>query len=336
MPSTSAVWRAVATSTVMPHTGSTAVAGAGSGGRGRSASAASSTRAPLGSSCTISARIDSATSGGVRAPRSRPAGFRIVRTPGTPRLRARRAPSRHACATRPGRRTAAALQNRRRAPPRRSAPARRRPRPGRIRRPGERIERVEIDHLHAERRRLRLDVAPLAASTTRDDLVVHAARQPRQRVGDRRRADDDEAAAPARTVRRTRPRLLPTRRSSGPRHARRSSRRLARIGPNRHQAAVRARSDSSACRRTISREQAPPTNPSMRPSANTIARSPRCADTGARRATTVATANDCPSRCSAATRSKTSDHAILSVPRFAPASASPDGLQRLEPPASCP
>ena len=68
----------------------------------------------------------------------------------------------------------------------------------------------------------------------------------------------------------------------------------------------RVASDSSACCRTISREHAPPTNPSMRPSANTIARSPRCADTGARRATTVATANDCPSRRSAATCSKKS------------------------------
>src|SRR5262245_26624181 len=63
---------------------------------------------------------------------------------------------------------------------------------------------------------------------------------------------------------------------------------------------------SSACCRMISREHAPPTNPSMRPSANTIARSPRWADTGARRATTVATANDCPSRRRLAICSKNS------------------------------
>ena len=71
----------------------------------------------------------------------------------------------------------------------------------------------------------------------------------------------------------------------------------------------------------ISREHAPPTNPSMRPSANTIARSPRCADTGARRATTVATANDCPSRRSAAICSKKSIAFMLSPCLQRPAAA---------------
>src|ERR1700681_617917 len=60
----------------------------------------------------------------------------------------------------------------------------------------------------------------------------------------------------------------------------------------------------SASRRTMSREHEPPTNPSMRPSANTIARSPRCELTGARRATTVATANDVRSRSNSARRAK--------------------------------
>jgi len=39
--------------------------------------------------------------------------------------------------------------------------------------------------------------------------------------------------------------------------------------------AARVRSTSSACFRMISREQAPPTNPSIRPSAKMMARSPR-------------------------------------------------------------
>src|SRR5437870_3761695 len=56
----------------------------------------------------------------------------------------------------------------------------------------------------------------------------------------------------------------------------------------------------------ISREHAPPMNPSMRPSGKTIARSLRCADTGARRATTVATAKVCPWRRNAAIRSRIS------------------------------
>ena len=66
---------------------------------------------------------------------------------------------------------------------------------------------------------------------------------------------------------------------------------------------ARAAIASRPCFRMIPREQAPPTNPSIRPSAKTMARSPRCAETGGRRATTVATANGRPSRLSAATRS---------------------------------
>src|SRR5262245_42858479 len=65
----------------------------------------------------------------------------------------------------------------------------------------------------------------------------------------------------------------------------------------------------------ISREHAPPMNPSMRPSANTIARSPRWADTGARRATTVATANDSPSRRKVASCSNRSMAFISTNPR---------------------
>ena len=150
-------------------------------------------------------------------------------------------------------------------------------------------------------------------------------------VGDRRRAHDDRAVAPARTARRRRRWRLPTRRSSARRHARRST-STARSRPVESTPGGRTApsSASSACCLMISREHAPPTNPSMRPSANTIARSPRCADTGARRATTVATANDCPSRRSAATCSKKSIAFMLPVPSI----SGPTAARAAAPPAS--
>ena len=112
---------------------------------------------------------------------------------------------------------------------------------------------------------------------------------------------------PGQTARRRRRWRLPKHRSSARRHVRRLRRAgspaSGRIDTRRLH---RARRASSACCLMISLEHAPPTNPSMRPSGNTIARSPRCAETGARRATTVATANECPSRRSATTCSKRS------------------------------
>ena len=221
----------------------------------------------------------------------------------------------------PARRKARRISESARAPPRRSGPAkRRRPRDRGCRRcsPARRVERVEGGDRHAERRRFRLDVALLAVFDDAHDVVVHAARQPRQRIGHRRGADDDQPSARARTARRRRRPPLPRRTSSARRRARRSPRlrrrRPAESTPGGCTAPPGPR--APACR-MISREHAPPTNPSMRPSANTIARSPRWADTGARRATTVATANDCPSRRKIAICSKRS---IVHPGGFAPRS----------------
>ena len=73
-PPTSAWWRAPATSTIIPQTGSrcsrTAITGRPAGARAGSAGAARRTR-------TISARIETAISSGARAPMSRPAGLWI-------------------------------------------------------------------------------------------------------------------------------------------------------------------------------------------------------------------------------------------------------------------
>src|SRR5262245_11882130 len=73
----------------MPHTGSTLVgesagAEAGSTDAGLHATAPTGFRVSLGRRWRTSASIDSATSGAVRAPRSRPAGNRKAPTFGTP------------------------------------------------------------------------------------------------------------------------------------------------------------------------------------------------------------------------------------------------------------
>ena len=282
-PSTSAVWRAEATSTLIPHTGSTAVA----------ALAARTTGAPAGAVAACARRrvgLDDFGEDRQRDFRRGPrAEIEPCRTPDRRRRRARPVP--RAARARPPR-----------------ACARRR-----ARRRARRHLRIDLERLlvvvplrrddggaqsaagrpadiassassgsdrHAERRGFLLDVALLAAIDDAHDVVVHAARQPRQRTRQPASRRQRRAVAPGRTARRRRRWRLPRRRSSGRRHARRSSARLARVRPNRHQAAARAASASSACCRMISREQAPPTKPSMRPSAKTIARSPRCADTG--------------------------------------------------------
>ena len=153
-------------------------------------------------------------------------------------------------------------------------------------------------------------------------------------LGDRRGADDDE---PARLHERLDVDVDGAFRDAGHRDDHMLAGRrgcIARVRSNRHQAAApRLSAASSACCRMISREHAPPTNPSMRPSANTIARSPRCADTGARRATTVARANDCPSRRSAAICSKRVHRRSCYQPHAQP-SAAPTAARASAPPGS--
>ena len=209
--------------------------------------------------------------------------------------------------------------------------------------PQERLERVERDHRHTERRGLLLDIATLVSldrrAPRRSSCCAPAVSATRRRASRPPR----RAVAAGRMARRRRRSRLPRRTSSGRPRARpvdsAASLASGRIDTSRLHRVARA---SSACRRMISREHAPPTNPSIRPSAKTIARSPRCADTGARRATTVARTNDCPSRRNAAICSKRSMASILPVqrPHQRPDSCSSNRAARVvsgsRRPANCP
>ena len=181
----------------------------------------------------------------------------------------------------------AGLQHRSRAPARRSGPARRRraSRPRRRRPSSTALEPSSVAIVTPD--------AAASGSTSAarrlddaHDVVAHgAAPAAPARSATGVVPDDDEPAGRGRGVRRTRPRR-PPRRTSSARPRVRGPTALASPASGRIDTSARVPCAiaSSACWRTISREHAPPTKPSMRPSANTMARSPRCADTGARRA----------------------------------------------------
>ena len=169
-----------------------------------------------------------------------------------------------------------------RAPPRRSGPAtRRRPRGSRAPTRGRPRAGLERRRARAPARVASLEVARSSRFDDAHDVVVEAARSaaratPRPASCRRPRP----CGAPGRTARCTRP-SAPFEHSTS--SARRRARRLdapasppsGRIETSRGGA---RRDRVERLLRTISREHAPPTKPSMRPSANTIARSPRCAD----------------------------------------------------------
>ena len=137
------------------------------------------------------------------------------------------------------------------------------------------LEPIERRDASADRRGIGVDVALLRAVHHPHHVVAHRPRNPRHRGCNRRGSGNHDRARPDdwfnvhvhRALRRA---------GHWYDHALRvgsaASFTSGRIDTSR---AARVRSTSSACFRMISREQAPPTNPSIRPSAKMMARSPR-------------------------------------------------------------
>ncbi len=186
--------------------------------------------------------MDSATSGGVRAPRSSPAGFRIAASAG-------HAAFLEQCAhRRPARPRGhepdvghAALQDRFErlfvVVPLRDDD-RREIRAARDALPQDRLERLERNHRHTERRGLLLDVATLAAIHRAHHVVAHAARQPRQRLGNGRGAHDHEPSRLDERLDVDVDRAFRDARHRDDHVLRRSTGRIARVRSNRHQPAA--------------------------------------------------------------------------------------------------